>query len=188
MTNELSKTNVLEYEARSPDDTWRSGNLVLTGFASGRPITSAHTQFVSAPNLEVRGKLSKGARLWLKPACEGENSSWVIRDGARTVRTGCSPSDRGEAEKRLSTYLVEKYKPKRDQKLGPSAVYIADLISIYCSHVADKIRRPQELGQRATRLLAFFAGKKLSEINGQVCRDYADQRGSLSMAGVSSRI
>jgi hypothetical protein len=58
MTNELSKTNVLEYEARSPDDTWRSGNLVLTGLASGRPITSAHTQFVSAPNLEVRGKLS----------------------------------------------------------------------------------------------------------------------------------
>jgi hypothetical protein len=44
MTNELSKTN--EYEARSPDDTWRSGNLVLTGFASARPITSAHMQFV----------------------------------------------------------------------------------------------------------------------------------------------
>ena len=125
---------------------------------------------------------SKGARLWLKPAYEGENSSWVIRDGARTVRTGCSPSDRGEAEKRLSTYLVEKYKPKRDQKLDPSAVYIADVISIYCSHVADKIKRPKELGQRATRLLAFFAGKKLSEINGQLCRDYADQRGSLSMA------
>jgi hypothetical protein len=56
MTNELSKTNVLEYEAPSPADSWRSGNLVLTGFASTRPITSAQMQLVSAPNKEIRGK------------------------------------------------------------------------------------------------------------------------------------
>jgi hypothetical protein len=58
MTNELSKTNVLAYEALPPGDIWRPDNLVLTGFASTRPITTAHIQLVSVPNLEVCRKHS----------------------------------------------------------------------------------------------------------------------------------
>jgi hypothetical protein len=59
MMNELSKTNVLAYEALPPGDIWRSDNLVLTAFASTRPITTAHIQLVSVPNLEVCRKHSK---------------------------------------------------------------------------------------------------------------------------------
>jgi hypothetical protein len=58
MTNELSKTNVLACEALPPGDIWRSDHLVLTGFASTRPITRAHIQLASVPNLEVWRKHS----------------------------------------------------------------------------------------------------------------------------------
>jgi hypothetical protein len=61
---------------------------------------------------------SKGARLWLEPEerdATGKlerHASWVIRDGAQKIRTGCAKGDRKGAEQK---------DPHRNYDAGSSA-------------------------------------------------------------------
>src|SRR5208282_1863746 len=57
-----------------------------------------------------------------------------------------------------------------------------DVLSIYQDFRADKVRRPVELCQRIEALLGFFGTRRLGEIDGKLCRDYAKHRGSQSLA------
>jgi integrase len=125
---------------------------------------------------------SKGARLWLRPPKGDAKATWIIRDGAKQIRTGCGASDRREAEKRLAAHIADKYTPQRQRNGDPASILIADVINIYCTDVAAKINRPSELGQRAAALLSFFASKTLADMNGSLCRAYVAHRGSVSMA------
>ena len=55
---------------------------------------------------------AKGARLWLEPeerSADGKivrRAAWVIRDGARKIRTGCVGQDRKGAEQALAKYIA----------------------------------------------------------------------------------
>ncbi|MGD0640995.1 MAG: tyrosine-type recombinase/integrase [Roseiarcus sp.] len=125
---------------------------------------------------------SKGARLWLRPPSENTKSTWVIRDGSKQIRTGCGANDRDEAEKRLAAYISDKYIPERQRNGDPATISISDVLNIYSTDAATTIRRPTELGQRMSALLAFFGTRTLAEVNGALCRAYILQRGSTSMA------
>jgi integrase len=125
---------------------------------------------------------SKGARLWLRPGRGTEKTTWVIRDGSKQIRTGCSPSQREIAEQRLAAHIAEKYRPARQRDRDPSAISVADVLNVYMADIKDKISRPGELGQRMVALLSFFETRSLGDINGALCRSYAQHRGSESMA------
>ena len=91
---------------------------------------------------------SKGVRLWLRKGKGNIQSAWIIRDGPKQIRTGCGYDESEEAERRLSSYINEKYRPERQRNRDPSRILIADVLNIYAEDISSKIRRPTELGQR----------------------------------------
>lgn len=125
---------------------------------------------------------AQGARLWLRKANQKNKSVWIIRDGNRFISTGCSAENRGEAEKRLSEYISDKYQPERLNCRHPSNIPIADVLNIYLQDKAPKHARPIETIARVARLLDYFGNKNLSYITGPTCRAYSTQRRSLSSA------
>jgi integrase len=125
---------------------------------------------------------SKGARLYLRAASGKEKAVWLIRDGDKSVRTGCGAQQRREAEQRLADYIAAKYQPTRTRDRHPSQVQIDDVLNIYIEDVAILKARPKEVGQRVKALLAYFGGKTLDKVNGSLCRSYVKHRGSSSMA------
>jgi integrase len=124
---------------------------------------------------------AKGARLWLRVE-KDRPAQWFIKDGDKRIGTGLGANERGEAEQRLAEHIAEKHKPARDRDQSPSSIPIADVLSVYVSDRTATVRRPTELGQRVTALASFFGAKMLSDVNGALCRSYAAQRGSQSMA------
>jgi integrase len=126
---------------------------------------------------------SKGARLWLRPAGRDaagkiiDPARWIIKDGGRRISTGCGLGDGEEAERRLADYLATKYAPERRER-PLSEIKIADVINLYLTDVVPGQARPGKAGERAVRLLAFFGLKRLDEITGPLCREYAASRGS----------
>ena len=55
---------------------------------------------------------SKGPRLALQRA-KDRQPTWVIRDGQRTLGTGCDEGERGKAERKLADYILRKQARKR---------------------------------------------------------------------------
>lgn len=130
---------------------------------------------------------AKPARLWLQPARRDRDGNvverpvWVIRDRGRKHSTGCGPDARGEAEKRLSEYLVARHAPRQGRR-HPDQILIADVLSLYADDVAPKHADPSETGRRIGELLEFFGRRRLSEVNGSLCRQYALARSTPAAA------
>lgn len=132
---------------------------------------------------------SKGARLWLRNAQYNTAGKlthaavWIIKDGDHRESTGCGADDRGGAERALEIYLNRKYSAAAfDGVRAPAAIPIADVIALYARDKAPNHARPKETGQRLKSLLKFFGDKMLSEINGDLCRKYARERGAVQAA------
>lgn len=129
----------------------------------------------------------KPARLYLQPehrAPDGrlvQRATWIIRDGGRKRGTGCGPDERRQAEQRLAAYLAENHAPRPGER-HPSQIPVADVVNLYLTEVAPTLARSKEIGHRGKHLLAFFGAKRLSDINGRLCRDYAAQRSSAASA------
>lgn len=125
---------------------------------------------------------SKGARLWLEPqhrASDGKlvrRAAWVIRDGARKVRTGCAREDSAGAEQALARYLASKYHPSRDRGRHPAEIVVLDVLNIYLADKAPKHARPEETKQRILTLADYWQPYTLADVNGQRCRDYVAWR------------
>ena len=74
-------------------------------------------------------------------------STWIIRDGSTQVRTGCGYLLQSEqAQRKLASYINEKYTPDRQRNRDPSKISLADVLNIYAEDVGPKIKRPEELG------------------------------------------
>ena len=120
---------------------------------------------------------NKSSHLWLRPARRGgtEAAVYIILDGRRQVSTGCGIDAREEAEKRLADYIANKYAPERRER-PLSEIRISDVIPIYLADVAPGQARPEKAGERAVRLLQFFGDRRLDQITGWLCREYATWR------------
>jgi integrase len=131
---------------------------------------------------------SKGARLWLQPTRRDrqgriiEQAVWVIRDGAIKRSTGCGQNQVAEAETALAKYIAAKYRAPRIGQRDPGTVEVADVISIYAEDVAHKHSRPKETAARLDRVLDFFGGCTLADINRKSCEAYVAQRGARASA------
>jgi integrase len=122
----------------------------------------------------------KGPRLALFKA-KGRATMWNIRDGQRTIGTGCRESELAEAEGKLAAYIVSKHDPRAGSR-DPDAVKVADALNVYG---ADKIAisaRPKAGVAILLRLNDFFGSYNVGDINGRLQRGYAKQRGSQSAA------
>ena len=130
---------------------------------------------------------SKGPRLKLQKARDRQRL-WVIRDGQRTLGTGCVESDRANAERKLAEYIAKKHDPRASRSgSDPNAIKIADALSVYLEDRtrpdAEKpIADPKALITRMLNLGNFFGERTIGELNGKLQRSYVEQRGSQSAA------
>ena len=122
---------------------------------------------------------AKGPRIWLRR--DERRSEWIIRDGKRQIRTGCSAGDRASAERRLADYLRDKHEAPRTLR-SPDVIPVADVIAIYLADRAPRQARPAETAMRAQALLAWWGERKLSQVTAQACREYADSRSTPAAA------
>ena len=121
------------------------------------------------------GRKAKPPRLWFRE----DDGSWVILDRGRHIRTGCGRDDTDGAAKALEKYIGARHTPTIGAT-DPRFLAIADVLTAY-----EISKRPKSSDPRATaqhellliRLLdlnAFFGDKTVSEIKGQLCRDFVD--------------
>jgi hypothetical protein len=89
---------------------------------------------------------SKGARLWLEPERKEngrlrKRATWVIRDGARKISTGCIRGERSDAERALAKYIAVKYQPSKQRDRDPAQTLVLDVLNLYLAEVASKHSR-----------------------------------------------
>jgi integrase len=132
---------------------------------------------------------SKGPRLWLRRARRDRRRSvirpavWLILDGRHQQSTGRGKDDRVGAESALERYLAGKrLKATKASIRDPAQIPVADVLALYGADVAPGHARPRETAQRIERLLAFFGGKMLSAINGEICRAFVKTRSTPAAA------
>lgn len=106
-----------------------------------------------------------------------ERSSWIIRDGDKFVATGCTPDEAGEAERRLSEYIAQKYRPERTER-DIEQIDIADVLAVYDEDVRPRQVNKRKLDERMVRLTKWWGGKMLSSVSPKVCLAYRDHVGS----------
>ena len=118
----------------------------------------------------------KPPRLEIRTEPDGRRV-WVIRDGQRYRRTGCSEEEAGQAEERLRDYLAEKRRPDTTERRA-SAVKLCDILDVYLDAHIAKVARPSELAARVARLNEFWGRKTAADIRGDNCRAYVKERGA----------
>lgn len=119
------------------------------------------------------------ARLRLRER-EGREPRWVIVDGRTEVDTGCGPGDYKGAQEKLGEYIAARREIDTSTR-NPAQISVADVVALYIKH------NPAPPGcYHATPLLEFFGLKTMRDVNGQLCRAYAEQRGR-KVAGATVR-
>lgn len=125
---------------------------------------------------------SKGPRLSLFKA-KGRTTVWNIRDGQRTIGTGCTEGEREAAERKLADYIIAKHDPRATRSGGdPNAINIADALTVYMVEKIAHSARPKAGIAMVEKLAEFFGERVIGDLTGTLQRDYARQRGSQSAA------
>jgi len=113
-------------------------------------------------------------RLYLDPG----RKTWVIRDGASFIRTGCIEANRSGAEKQLAEYLGRKHEPERSN--DPS---IADCLILYArEHAPHTATAARAIVYQVEHLGKWWEGRRVSDVTAVTCREYARAVGSPSYA------
>ena len=110
-----------------------------------------------------------------KPERSGA-SYWVIKDGNRRIATGCAEADVEGAERALVEYRAAQYEPAGGNH--PATVAIADVLLLYARDKGPLNARPKELAAMIERLNAAWGNRKVIDIKGATCREYARRRGA----------
>jgi integrase len=129
----------------------------------------------------------KGARLWRRPERRDAAGNviahpiWIILDGSKHVSTGCLAHETAIAESKLAAYITAKYRPSRKER-DIELIAVADVLSIYDDFCSANGKGGSKFDGRLRRLNEFWGAKKLSEITGETCRQYARERRKLGGA------
>jgi integrase len=128
--------------------------------------------------------LRKSARLWLRPARRDKRgrliarATYLILDAGRHHPTGCFAGEAERAERKLAEYISAKYQATRKER-ELEAIDVAGVLSIYVDDCAPLgMRNRKKFDERIARLNEFWGGRRLSQVNGETCRAYAEQRGN----------
>jgi integrase len=127
----------------------------------------------------------KAPRLWLREGRRDKQgrithaAAWVILDGGRQFSTGCAVDDIDGANQALVTHINKRHGEAARSKLRqPDRIPIADVLALYAKDVAPNVSNPTAAAHRLKRLGTFFKNRCLSDINGPLCRQYAEDQDS----------
>jgi integrase len=133
---------------------------------------------------------SKGPRLTLQRASDRE-PTWVIRDGQRTLGTGCDERDRRGAERKLATYIIKKHDPQKAiSKSDPNGIKVADALAVEILRLAKSAMpewRKRELITVCQNIGNWFGDRTVGELDGGVQEEYAAQRTAFVMKKVEGK-
>ncbi|MBZ9922777.1 site-specific integrase, partial [Mesorhizobium sp. BR1-1-7] len=118
-------------------------------------------------------------RLYLRK--DRGQSVWIIRDGGKDKRTGCTEGERARAENRFAEYLAEKHTARPAVGGKSDTVSIAEVLRVYVMEHAPNTAKPKLIAEHVEGLTDFWAAKKVSSIKGASCRAFAATKTS-SMA------
>lgn len=119
-------------------------------------------------------------RLYLRE----DEDTWIIRDGTKSVRTGCSGDDSRGAEKALTEYLSGKFTPVQREH-SPAHLTVAEVLTAYGREYAPTAADPARIGYAIAALAPWWAGKTLMDVRGKTCREYAEHRMSAPRANMA---
>jgi hypothetical protein len=125
---------------------------------------------------------AKGARLYLDP----KRHQWIVRDGARFVRTGCDAGNRIDAEQFLAAYIIGQ---KPDQKhTSDNDPLIDNVLATYLAeHAPNTSRAGNDIRYIVGKLLTYWSGKRVSAITARTCRAYPGGRKHLQILKAAVR-
>jgi integrase len=110
-------------------------------------------------------------------------ATWIILDGGRYISTGLDASDIIGAQKALADYINRKHTESINK--GPrsaESIPVADVLHLYLRDVVPTHANPKAAVRVFKRVAGFFADKYLSQVNGQLCREYAATRPAIYSA------
>lgn len=104
-----------------------------------------------------------------------DERAYVIRDGAKQLRTGSGLEDREGAEKALAEYIEGKFEPaKRESRL--SRLTVAEVLTAYGTEHAPSLEAADRAGDAILALTPWWGMKTLMDVRGSTCRAYAAHR------------
>lgn len=121
---------------------------------------------------------AKGARLWLEVR-KGRNPIYYIRDGEHKKSTGCFGDNLEGANKALSRYLAETFRPNTNQQ-ELDCISCAEVLMLYARDIAPTRAGAATIGYHIKALTPFWGNKTLADVKGSTCRGYTNQRLSSS--------
>jgi integrase len=113
----------------------------------------------------------KPARLYFR----ADERQWVVRDGARQIRTGYSVGQRGEAETALAQYLNAREPPSRRGPAYAHEVTVGEALAKYVDFKTD-LKSPGTLITSVAALSLFWGDLTCDAVKGSTCRAYTAQR------------
>ena len=122
-------------------------------------------------------------RLWLRKS--GRSHGWIILDGGRQHRTGCSAGDREGAERALARYIASKYQPARETELD--RLPVPDVINVYLTEHAPHTRSLDFLLATASPIIDWWGKRHLSDIRASTCREYVAWRTAQGVSDQTAR-
>lgn len=133
---------------------------------------------------------SKGPRLYLRLARADKPSfdTWVIRDGAREISTGCDSSRQPEAEKALAAYIANKWTPSvaSGGASDPAAVLISEVLALYLQERAPELAEPSKVADFVKPLAAWWPPRTVADVKRSTCKAYVEHRASQSRASAKT--
>jgi integrase len=102
---------------------------------------------------------------------------WIILDGNKHIATGCVKDQDRAAQDALAAYIATKYSAARKER-DIEVIDVADVLSIYDDDTRFRQVNKAKFDERLRRLNDFWGGRKLADVTGQICREYARARGN----------
>lgn len=130
---------------------------------------------------------AKGPRLYLRPGRVDRRTgfalpaTWVIRDGATEVGTGCRADGMPAAERQLAEYIATKWTPSdaRDAlgRRDPTRVGVAEVLALYAQERAPQLKSdPSSTAGFIRHLVAWWGERMVADVRRSTCKAYVEHR------------
>ncbi len=118
---------------------------------------------------------AKPARAYFRRRA-GRPTKLVILHNGREFETGLGECSDRQAQEALAQYLARNF-TANTQERDQAKIACGEVIMFYLEHHAPTTRSGPQIACHAKALLPFWRGKKLNDVKGSTCRDYALTRG-----------